>query len=602
LIIQALCRHYDLLASDSGSSIPLNGFSIEKVNYEITLSPNGEIVGLIDLCVFDGKKVIPTSLVVPIHAKRSSGILPFFLCEKGDYVFGRGSKDSDRLNRQNHAFKDLHERILSTVDDPGAFAMLQFIRSWSSENVEKTSALSSLDSEELEKSVFVFRMEGDPAFLHQHPAIQKAWLASLADKHEGQKSQCLITGEDTYIKSVHDPIKGVKGAQTSGAAIVSFNFPSVISYGKAQSSNAPIGEESAFKYVTTLNWLLASRRNRMQIGDATTVFWAESPEYEDLLGEFLDPSGRGDEVEGKRIIDAATREQVFSILDSLRRGHSLSDKSIFRNPDTNVHIVGLAPNSARISIRFYHQDTLGSSIERIAQHYLDLELERPTWMSETSLPGPYVLLRAIAPQHDLEKLPETMVGPFMLSILTGAPYPSSLMAQVILRIRANDGIKTRDGKGMRSPIEFERVCIIKATLLRNARRTGNRELEVNCTVSLNQESTNTPYRLGRLFAALEKAQMDANPSINSTIRDRYFSSAFAAPASTFPILLKLSQHHIAKGEHGGFYDRMVRDIVSDIDIFPSHLDLNDQGLFILGYYHQTEAFYKKTESKEGAQT
>jgi CRISPR-associated protein Csd1 len=601
LIIQALCRHYDLLASDPRVQISLDGFSIEKVSFEITLSPTGDVVGLIDLRVPNGKTVVPSSLIVPIHERRAAGILPFFLCEKGDYVFGIGKKDATRLSGQHAAFVDLHEKVLGPVDDPGAQAMLGFLRKWSPACLETTRPLAALEAEELETSVYVFRVEGDPKYIHQHPSVEKAWLTYYYGARTATTGQCLVTGEQTQIKSVHEPIKGVRDAQSSGGAIVSFNFRAVDSFGKDQSQNAPIGFESAFKYVTALNWLLASPRNHIQIGDATTVFWAESSEEPDLFMELFDPSSEGDEAKGRRIVDAASREKVQYLLDMLRKGLPIRDPSVLKGADATAHIVGLAPNSARISIRFHHQDTLGNTVERIAQHYLDLEVTKPNWMKGSSLPGPFGLLRSISAQHDLDNLPKTMVGPLMQSILTGIPYPRAMMAQAIMRIRANDGVKTADGKGKRSPVEYERVCIIKATLLRDARRTGNHELEVSCTVSLNQESTNTAYRLGRLFAALEKAQMDANPGINTTIRDRYFSSASAAPASTFPILLRLSQHHISKGEFGGFYDKLIRDIVSSISTIPSHLNLNDQGLFILGYYHQTEAFYKKAESKEGVQ-
>jgi CRISPR-associated protein Csd1 len=541
-------------------------------------------------------------LIVPIHARRSSGIQPFFLCEKGDYVFGIGKKDVSRLSAQHSAFVALHERILEPVDDPGARAILAFLREWTPENVKTTKPLATHATEELETGVYVFRVEGDPELIHKHPAIEKAWLQYHYGNRTASIGQCLITGENTQIKSVHEPIKGVRDTQPTGGAIVSYNFDAVESYGKEQSKNAPIGFESAFKYVTALNWLLASPRNHIQIGDATTVFWAESSEEPDLFMELLDPSSEGDEAKGRRIVDVASREKVQYLLDMLRKGFPIRDPSVLKGADATAHIVGLSPNSARISIRFHHQDTLGNTVERIAQHYLDLEVTKPNWMKGTSLPGPFGLLRSISAQHDLDNLPKTMVGPLMQSILTGIPYPRAMMAQAILRIRVNDGVKTADGKGKRSPVEYERVCIIKATLLRDARRTGNHELEVSCTVSLNQESTNTAYRLGRLFAALEKAQMDANPGINTTIRDRYFSSASAAPASTFPILLRLSQHHISKGVYGGFYDKLIRDIVSSISAIPSHLNLNDQGLFILGYYHQTEAFYKKADSKEGVQS
>ena len=118
-------------------------------------------------------------------------------------------------------------------------------------------------------------------------------------------------------------------------------------------------------------------------------------------------------------------------------------------------------------------------------------------------------------------------------------------------------------------------------------------------MSLNPDSTNIPYTLGRLFSVLEAVQSSANPGINATIKDRYFNAASATPGHIFPILLNLSQKHLRKLD-GGFrvhYEKQLTELMSILpEEFPTRLNLPQQGAFQLGYYHQTQKRYEKKEA------
>jgi CRISPR-associated protein Csd1 len=385
-------------------------------------------------------------------------------------------------------------------------------------------------------------------------------------------------------------VKGVTGSQLSGASLVGFNDSSFCSYGKDQSYNAPVGYSSMFKYTTVLNHLLAKREHRIRIGDSTVIFWAEKPEShcEDLVQFLFDP--RDDEAdppadttgENLTIRDRSKVQQVGDILTKVRSGAYLNKQDLGEDPDTNFYILGLSPNNARLFVRFWHVDRFGNFVVHVARHHLDMEIIR----DDPSLRyiSVYRLLKETVPQSSKSDAASPLLeGLLMESILHDTPYPLQMYTAILNRAKV-------EGK-----VNFIRAGFIKACLLRLSRAGLITIPEEMITMSLNEENANVPYRLGRLFAVLENVQRDTNRDIGSTITSKYFSSASSTPAVVFPVLLKLAQHHIAKSDWGFKSNRSIEEILEDVDGFPAYLSLEEQGMFMLGYYHQRKAFYRKKE-------
>jgi len=383
-------------------------------------------------------------------------------------------------------------------------------------------------------------------------------------------------------------IKGVTGSQVTGASLVSFNDDAFCSYGKRQSYNAPVGLVSEKKYTTVLNHLLTREsRNKILIDDTTIVFWAETSDrtYVDLVSFFLDPrdivAEKNDVTSDAMVRDKRTLQLISDILEKVRSGQPVPEDAAKIDPErTNFYMLGLSPNAARLAVRFWYQDSFGNFLARVAQHHLDMEIIRddagPPYIST------YRLLKESVPRNSKEKASSPLLdGLLMRSILGGTPYPVQLYNAILSRGKVEGSINN------------VRAGFIKAYLLRMVRYGHLNLKEDLITVSLNEESMNVPYRLGRLFAVLEKAQMDTKKEKKSTIKSKYFSGAATNPAAVFPVLIKLAQHHIADSDYGYITNRSIEEIMSGIDEFPAFLTLEEQGMFMIGYYHQRKEFYRK---------
>jgi len=583
MILQALNDYYQrLLMQDVGIALP--GYSQEKISYVLVLSLEGDLVDVQDIRVQVGKKMQPRLLSVPQPQKRTSGVKSNFLWDKTSYVLGVSSKESDRLEQEHIAFKNLQETLLADCSDPGLQALFKFLNQWTPDQFQPP-----LFSPEMLDSNLVFRIDGQLQYLHDTPAAQEIWsrLQVAADSKEGM---CLVTGQRQPLARLHPAIKGVNGAQSSGASIVSFNLDSFSSYGKAQGDNAPVSEQVAFAYTTVLNHLLRrddSNHQRLQIGDASVVFWAEADNAaqagaaETLFWEMLDPPAD----------DGSETERLRQAMDAVSSGRALRELNPQLEDDTRLYVLGLAPNASRLSIRFWETGSLLSFARRLAEHFQDLALEPQPWKTA---PAMWRLLLATAPSRDgkskSEDVPPQLAGELTRAILTGSRYPRSLLNQIIMRLRA-------DGD-----ISGVRVALCKAVLARDLRR-GVKGIKEEVPMSLDKEASNPGYRLGRLFAVLESAQHSAlGGKVNATIRDRYFGAASATPATVFPMLLRNTQNHLAKlrKEKPGLAVTLEKDISEIINglptQFPRSLRLEDQGRFAIGYYHQSQARF--THSKE----
>jgi CRISPR-associated protein Csd1 len=591
VIINALYQYYDRLLADENSGVSRPGYSKAKVSYALIISQFGDLLDIVDLRVEKGNKLVSRELNVPEQVKRTSGVSANFLCDNCTYVLGLNQKGkSGRTQDTFKAFLNLQEEILQDVKDEGADSVLKFLQNWDSQNAgSHPKILESIDGLS-EGGNLVFRLDATKGYIHERPEVMKAWDVHSLSQSSEITSQCLVTGETSPIARLHPNIKGVVGAQSSGASLVSFNLDAFKSYGKEQNYNAPISEAVAFGYTTALNYLLSSEKHKVRIGDTTTLLWAErstSGLEEDLLGALFYPASitENKEFEQKQVVrDPQTVRLLNDVFTKIRKGEKVSEGLTGVDPNVNFYILGLAPNASRLSVRFWHIDKYGELLEKISQHYSDLAIVK-SFESEPDYISVGMLLKEIAPLGDAKRISPLLGGIVTRAILTGMPYPQGLYNSIISRIRADQ------------KINYVRAALIKAFLTRN-QRFYNKEREVCITMALDEQNTSLGYRLGRLFALLEKAQQDANPGLNATIRDRYFGAASATPRSVFPILLRLAQHHIAKTEYGRNMDKRIEEVMSGIDSLPSYLNLEGQGLFVLGYYHQRKALFTKNEAKE----
>ena len=588
MILQALTAYYEQLVRQGKLSAPGWDDSF-KVSYELRLNDAGQLLRVVPLLTEKtvGKKTIlaPRAMRVPAHEKRSSGIAANFLCDNSTYLLGADEKG--KPERAADCFKacaKLHHAILDGVDSPAARALLAYFDSWDPAQAAAHPLLAEQWKEITGNANLIFGYEAadhSHRFVNDDPAIQNAWQAHYNDRSaDSDMGQCLITGKYAPIERTHPNISGVPGAQSSGAALVSFNAPAFCSYGHEQGDNAPVSKYAAFAYTTALNRLLADRNHCKHVGDTTILCWAENaePVYQDAMSMFLFGA---DEAAGIQESD------VQAALKRLSAGQTVPFLEKELSPDQHFYLLGLAPNAARLSVRFFLRDTFGSFAQNLQKHAEEMEIDRSEKEKFRSLPIWAVVNETTrtVPGQPAKPSPQ-LAGDLLRAVLTGGRYPATLLNGVTLRIRAEQAV-TRG-----------RAAVIKAYYLRNYPTELNKEVY---TVSLN-ETTNVPYLLGRLFSVLEAVQKAANPGINTTIKDRYFNAACATPGMSFPTLLRLSQKHLRKLNDGlaTYYDKQITELMAQLPEsgFPARLSLPDQGKFTIGYYHQTQKRYVKKNEEE----
>lgn len=397
---------------------------------------------------------------------------------------------------------------------------------------------------------------------------------SVSDKQNNPI--CLITGEKAEAVESTTPTAIVGGQAT--ARLVSFQVNSGYdSYGKSKGYNASISKEAEACYTTALNRLLAKdSRNKFLIANRTFVFWASSKskaakEAEEALFSFFGYTDKEEDDPNSRI------ESVRQVFNSIYSGNTPA------TPDDRFYFLGLAPNSARIAVVYWNESNLKDFARKIVQHFSDMDIV-DTRKEKNPFNGLYEMMRAIAPNGKLSEVKSNLPEAVIKSILQDIPYPYALLLACISRIRAEQSIT------------IARAAIIKAYLNR-INDNKNKKL----TIMLDKENNNQGYLCGRLFATLEYAQ-ERSSNGNSNIRERYMNAASATPAAVFPTLINLSVHHVDKLDKGGqvFFEKTKAEIMANISSvgFPTHLDIQDQGRFMVGYYHQRQEFYTSKENKE----
>lgn len=603
-ILASLARLYDRMAKKGEA--PLPGFSTENISFALVLDGDGTPLRLADKRSFAGKKPAPVPMAVPAGS-RTSGIKPNSLWDKTAYVFGVIAVESEtedgktvlipgqgrRTAEEHAAFVREHLALLAEATDPGLIALRSFVARWQPEDFTTLG----FPTEALDQNiVFEFDDGSGPGFVHMRPAA----VELFSGPSEGEDGLCLVSGETGPIERLHPKIKGVMGAQSSGASLVSFNNDAYESFGKAQGDNSPVSRKAAFAYGTALNALLArgSARN-IRVADTTVAFWAEAPDaaiadFGDwLMGAAFSPPDEQDAL-----------NELRAALINLAEGRAGDDPRL--DPQARIYMLGLAPNAARLSVRFWYPGTFGDFARNVTRFWQDLELEPAPWKGP---PAVWSLLYETALLRKAENIPPLLGGQVMRAVLTGQPLPRMLLSAVIGRIRADGDINGR------------RAAICKAVINRALRKPEkNRAIgdaEINRTsseeeipVSLDPENRKQSYCLGRLFAAYAYAEQ-SYAKRNATIRDKYLAGASANPARVFPLLMRGYEHNRSalmkatdqRRGSGVKADRAVSAILDLLDgakDLPASLSMDEQGRFFVGFYHQWNAFFHKPEEAADA--
>jgi CRISPR-associated protein Csd1 len=574
-ILASLAKAYERIPN-----APPFGYSSERISFVISLNEDGSVANVVDLQIGEGKKRPPRIMQVPASFKRP-GIAPkpFFLWDNTAFVLGVTAAVGKDGEARRTAFRDYHLRVLQNTDDPGLRAVRQFLDAWS-----VTHFSQPLWPDEMKDQNVIFALESErrrDIYIHDRPAAKAFW-ATLTAAGERTHATCLVTGTQAPIARLHPSIRGVWDAQTSGASIVAFNQESFQSYGHEQGDNAPVSETTAFKYTTALNAFLAKdSKNRIQIGDASTVFWADAS---DVRAAELAESAFSAMFAG---VDEATQAaKIGDILKRIRNGQPLREVAPELADGVRFHVLGLAPNAARLSIRFWFDNDFGI-LARNYQRFVREMAVVPAPRDENPALWRYLAETAVLGKR--ENVPPNLAGEWMRTILTGTSYPLTLLSTVLMRIRADGDVNAL------------RVGILKALLVRNYRKT-----EREAPVSFDPENTNKGYLLGRLFAAYEQVQSAAlGRNVNATIKDKFYGAASAQPRKVFPLLDRGSANHLSKvgkqrpGQRVNL-EKTINSILEKMspaeDPFPASLPAQDQALFALGYYHQRNEFFRKPDT------
>lgn len=578
--LASLTHAYERLA-ERGEA-PTFGYSVEKIGFLISLNEAGAPASPpIDLREGEGKKKTPRLMRVPASFKRP-GVTPhaFFLWDNTAFVLGvSGAEGKDPAPRLQ-AFRERHAHDLADSDDPGLRTLLRFIEAWHPEDFERLGWREEMKDQNVVFALENERRKGNTVYcIHDRPAARALW-ARLCSAGEKSQAACLVTGERGPIARLHPAIKGVWGAQTSGASLVSFNIDAFTSYGHERGDNAPVSESAAFAYTTALNHFLErDSGHRIQIGDASTVFWADASDAaaandaEDIFAALL---GVDENVEAKK---------VGAILDAIRQGRPIAELKPELPQGVRFYVLGLSPNAARLSVRFYIEDDFGEIASRYLEHVARMRLDPPP---KEGAPSMWRLLIETASQRKSENIPPNLAGEWLRAILTGTPYPLTLLSTLLMRLRADHDVNVL------------RVAILKSVLIRN--------FKLEAPVSLDPKNDDSGYLLGRLFATYEYAQTQAlGGKVNATIRDQYYGTASATPRAVFPLLQRKATHHLSrlrKDSPGSakFLDSKIGEIFELAEpesLFVPTLSAQRQALFAIGYYHQRNDFYRRRDDVRG---
>lgn len=582
MILEALADYYQKL-SEKGEISP-EGWAPVKIFYALVIDKEGGLIDVMPTLEEErrGQKsvLVPYSFQLPQAVTRSSGIKANFLWDSASYLLGIDSKGNKLRTRDCFdASKELHLSLLYHTDSKAAKAVCNFFLDWLPEKAMNHPVLQDYLDEILKGVNLMFRFAG--GFVHEDGAVVRVWdeykKRQNANSPEGR---CLVTGNRGPIAQLHPPIKNVKDAQTSGAMLVSFNSDSVESYGKERGYNSPVGQAAVFAYTSALNRLLSDKEHVQYAGDTTVVYWAETAQEEcrDVFGYLMGSKTK-----------KFSEHELSRCVSELLKGRPYDLSGVEISPETRFYVLGLAPNAARLSVRFFYRNTFGGLVENIEAHYRRLKLVKPAYEPFERLSFNDLLYATVHPNARDKAASPLLAGALYRAVLNNTDYPQALINTVLMRIRAEQ------------KITWGRASIIKACLLKKLEKTPNENIKEALTVQLNELCTYQPYILGRLFSVFEALQEAANPGINTTVKDKYFNSAAATPASIFAILTRMSGYYLRKLKDNQkiYYNNIILELTEKItESLPAYQNLEDQEIFYFGYFHQTQTRYRKKRQEE----
>ena len=586
MILHALAQYYQRKAKSDGG-IAQEGFENKEIPFIIVIDKQGKFIQLEDTRELKGKKKVGRIFLVPKGLGRSgskSYEVSNLLWDHYGYVLAyAGEKGQEQADKQHASFTAKVNELKQVLpDDAGVTAVAAFLSS-AEEKSKVMQAANWAECAKVKGCNLSFRLVDEAVDLVcQSKSVQDHLLKSGQEYVDIEKSKdkfygiCLITGKKTKIANLHTDIKGIN--KTPKSPFVSANLEAFKSYGKGNNKDNglmyPIGEQAMFEYTTALNTLLAGE-NRFRIGDVTAICWSAKPTpLEESLASLINGGGKDN--------PDAHIDAVESLYKSLYNGK-------YTKPDgkEKFYLLGLSPNSARIVVRFWHETTVSALSESIAAWYDDLQMVRgenspyPEYMPLPRLLGNLVL------DGKMENLPSDLIAQITDAALNNRVLPVSLLQAALRRNKVEQ------------KITYGRASLLKAYINR-AIRAGRLKNMKELTMSLDRNRQDIGYVLGRLFAVLEKTQAEANPGLNATIADRYFGSASSTPIAVFGTLMRLLPHHLNKLEFEGRAVQLqweIRQILEHCQRFPNHLNLEQQGLFAIGYYHETQFLFTKDALK-----
>ena len=595
MVIKSLVDLYERLIEQKLVAPP--NWDKQKISYVIVLREDGSIKELKDVRekVQRGKRelLVARYMVLPKAVIRTGNVKANFLWDNSTYVFGYNPKDPARASLCFERMRKKHHLVLDNVPDKEAKAILAFFDTWQPCDVD-TDPVIRANKEVLEGPYnFAFCLEGETlSSIADNPLIQKAWQNYLEESSSSSDvvyGTCSVTGKTHQrIAVLHPKIKGIVGADPSGASLVCFNVKSVCSYGHdgEQAVNSSVSEYAVMAYTKALNWLLSQDNHRTTINNVTVVYWSENnnAEYGKAFETYLNQSSQTDE----------ETSNLNDIISGIKRGNAIDFETDSLNPGETFCVLGLGSSGSRASVRFFMKDTFGNILTNLIKHQMRLTVERPS--NVTTIPLWLLLKVSSKPKAEI---PSQEIDALFRSILYNQPYPPALYTNMLHRVFMESDSTT--GKEKTSKVNYIKTGMIKAYLIQNCK--GWEALD---SVALNEDFDNKSYLLGRLFALLEGIQKKALPTINSTIKDRYFNSACATPGIVFPTLIKLSHAHRKKLNRGLalYFDKKESDLIDRITVgagqegFPKRLTPEEQGVFILGYYQGRQAVFNKNKDNE----
>lgn len=569
-ILQELDRYYDRM--DGRGEVVRPGWSIEPIGVEVELSREGML--LCTALLVDNRGRGRPTRVPKWFGRSGSGSTPYFLWDNAAYALGLGAKDPGKTVRDHAAFKKLHLAELADETDVGLVALRIFLEAWTPDR----SQVPQLDDRALLLNV-AFRLQGDIQFLHDRPAASRHIDRLRTQAQSRETGFCLVRGAHLPLVRLHPKIKGVDGTASAEVPLVSFNADAFQSYGKDQGYNAPTSEDAAFRYGAALNALLArGGRTRLRIADATVAFWADASALDPAVAEAAARAAEdvfGAMFDSRPQLEAATDAQEAAALGArLRRvakGEPISVLASDLREGVRFQVLALAPNAARLSVRAWLSNDFSRFALALARYQEDLAIEPPPW--GVRCPSvQYLLRRTTAVQEKAENIPPGLAGAVLAAVLAGTPYPRTLLAAAVIRLRAGD-----------DPSRGWHAATIKACLART-------RSEEPVPVSLDPNDPSPAYQLGRLFAVLQAAQRAALGRVNASIADRYYGAASATPARVFGPLMRGVRNHIStahKQKRGFWIEPRMESIIGMLPSkLPATLPLEDQGRFAIGYYHE----------------